>query len=460
MPFHPARRHFLRSTALLGWPLLGAAFTSTRARAQELPALDEIALDRSEPGLAIGRVTAEPALVAVNGTPTRVLAYNRSWPGPLLRVRQGETVRLRFANRLEEDTNLHFHGMNIPPTGRADNIWIHVPPGGEFEHEFAVSRHDAGLHWYHPHVHGRMARQMFAGLTGAILIEDPPHIAQALRAADDRLLVLKDITVERGGVQPHRHLEWPVGKEGELLLVNGVSRPVITARSALVRLRLLNASNARYWRLRLDGGRAFHLAAEDGRFLERPVAVEELLLVPGARCEALVDVSDGEPAVVTYHPSARSGHAFTAVQTLFTIEPPATPGTAFIPERLGTIPVFDRADVAQRRTLLLSLLNICGQFYREGRIDIHAQAGTRELWEVQNVDLMDHTFHLHTWHFQVLAVNGQEPAFRAMRDTVNLRPGDRLLLGVHFEEHAGRTLYHCHMTEHSDKGMMAVIQVA
>jgi FtsP/CotA-like multicopper oxidase with cupredoxin domain len=181
--------------------------------------------------------------------------------------------------------------------------------------------------------------------------------------------------------------------------------------------------------------------------------------VPGARCEALVDVSDGKPAVVTYHPSARSGHAFTAVQPLVTIEPPVARAAASIPERLGTIPAFDRSDIAQPRTLLLSLLNICGQFYREGRIDIHARAGTRELWEVHNVDLMDHTFHLHTWHFQVLAVNGTQPPYRAMRDTVNLQPGDRLLLGVHFEEHAGRTLYHCHMTEHSDKGMMGVIQV-
>ena len=200
---------------------------------------------------------------------------------------------------------------------------------------------DSGLHWYHPHIHGSMARQMFAGLTGAILVEDLPDIADALRDADDRILVLKDITLDGDRVQRHRHLEWPVGKEGELLLVNGVSQPLISARRSLVRLRLLNASNARYWRLRLDQDRPFHVIAEDGYFLDRPVEATEVFLVPGSRAEVLVDMSDGRQATVWYHPSARGGHAFTAVQRLVTIRPPVQPTPVRIPSALGSIDAFD-----------------------------------------------------------------------------------------------------------------------
>lgn len=459
MPLHSSRRRFLKSAGLLALPALGMTLPRAFAQGEELPPLNEIALDRSEAGLARGVILAEQAALPVGSSTALLTAYNRSFPGPLLRLRRGETLRLRFGNRLSEETNLHFHGMSIPPTGRADNIWIHVPPGGEFEHEFTVSPRDSGLFWYHPHIHGSMARQMFAGLTGAILVEDLPDIAEALIGADDRVLVLKDITLDGAQVQRHRHLEWPVGKEGELLLVNGVSQPLISARRSLIRLRLLNASNARYWRLRLDQDRPFYLIAEDGYFLDRPVETAEVFLVPGARVEMLVDVSDGRQTTVWYHPSSRGGHAFTAVQRLVTIRPPPQPTPVRLPSALGSIAVFDEGDIAQRRTILLSLLNICSRFYREDRVDIAARAGTREIWEVRNVDLMDHTFHLHTWHFQVLSVNGEAPGYRSMRDTVNLRPGDSLLLGVHFQEHSGRTVYHCHMTEHSDKGMMAVIQV-
>ncbi|HZR01872.1 MAG TPA: multicopper oxidase family protein [Burkholderiales bacterium] len=453
------RRRFLSSAGVFALPALGLCLPRAFAQARELPPLAEIALDRSEPGLARGELSAEQAVVPVDGGFARLTTYNRSFPGPLLRVRRGETVQLRFSNRLAEETNLHFHGMNIPPVRRADNIWIHVPKGEAFEYAFTVSQRDAGLHWYHPHIHGKMARQMFAGLTGAILVEDPPEIADALRGIDDRICVLKDITLQGEDVEPHRHLEWPVGKEGAQLLVNGVRAPMVRARSTLVRLRLLNASNARYWRLRLTADQPFSIIAEDGYFLGAPIETEELLLVPGGRAEILVDLAGREHVTMWYHPAPRRGHAFTAVQPLLHVEPRADATPVVHPARLGVVPVFDETTVVQQRSVVLSLLNICSQFFREDRVDIHARAGSREIWRVNNVDLMDHTFHLHTWHFHVLSVNDEAPAHDALRDTVNVRPGDVLRLGVDFKEHRGRTLYHCHMAEHSDKGMMAVIQV-
>ncbi|MGH6903514.1 MAG: multicopper oxidase domain-containing protein, partial [Geminicoccaceae bacterium] len=136
---------------------------SARPAAGTLPDILPAPTRRPEPGLVEIALDAAPARLSVAGRPAELWAYGGSFPGPLLRVREGETVRLRFANRLPEATNLHFHGLRIPPAGRADNVWLHIPPGETFMYEFQVPRGIAGTYWYHPHAHGTLARQLWAG---------------------------------------------------------------------------------------------------------------------------------------------------------------------------------------------------------------------------------------------------------------------------------------------------------
>lgn len=439
-------------------PFADVGFRAAFGSAPELPVVPEVAFDRSEPGLARGTLVATPARTMINGRAVEALTYNGVFPGPLLRLREGETVQLRLDNRTDADSNLHFHGLSLPPGGRGDNVWIQVPPGEHFDYEFTVPRGNAGLHWYHPHVHGATARAMFRGLAGPILVEGYHDFERSLDC-DDRLLVLKDITLDGDAVAPHRSNEWSLGKEGEWLLVNGVERPAIRARKSLVRLRLVNASNARYWNLRRSDERPFVVIAHDGQYLDRPQEATEVFLVPGARAEVLVALDEAVPVELWYYPTHRRGMAFTAPQPVATIEPPAARSDLSVPTALVSDSPFPAHRATTERDVILSLFNICTRFFDQSRIDIRTQRGAREIWRVRNVDIMDHPFHLHTWHFEVLDVNGMAPPYRARRDMFNIREGDIVRIGIHFTEHTGRTLYHCHFAEHSDRGMMAILQV-
>ena len=387
------------------------------------------------------------------------LTYNGVFPGPLLRMREGETVQLRFVNRTDAVSNLHFHGLSLPPGGRADNVWLHVPPGEAFDYEFTVPRGNAGVHWYHPHIHGATARAMFRGLAGPMLVEGDYDFERTLDC-DDRLLVLKDVTFDGDGIQAHRSNEWSVGKEGELLLVNGVERPVVRARKSLLRLRFLNASNARYWRLKRADEKPLVVISHDGRLLARPQEVAEIQLVPGARAEVLVVLDEPAPVDLWYLPTPRRGMAFTAPQPLVTLVPPPVFTRDGRSRRAGIARTrFPSQEATIEREILLSLFNICGRFMDNERVDIRTQRGAKEIWRVRNVDIMDHPFHLHTWHYEVLDVNGRPPDYPSDRDMFNIREGDTVRIGIHFTEHTGRTLYHCHFAEHSDRGMMAILQV-
>jgi FtsP/CotA-like multicopper oxidase with cupredoxin domain len=160
-----------------------------------------------------------------------------------------------------------------------------------------------------------------------------------------------------------------------------------------------------------------------------------------------------------YVPTHRRGIAYTPEQPILTLVPPAVPGPTALPAHLGEWTPFDVASADIERDIVLSLFNICGRFMNPDRVDVHARSGAREIWRVRNVDVMDHPFHLHTWHYEVLDVNGRPPPYRARFDMLNVREGAVARLGIHFAGHTGRTLYHCHFAEHADSGMMAVLQV-
>ena len=432
-------------------------------RAGAAPDLPEIPLAphrRPEPGLVEIDLDARPAHVMVDGRRGALWTYGGGFPGKLIRVREGETVRLRFTNRLPEVTNLHFHGLHVPPTGRADNSWLHVPPGETFAYEFEVPRGGAGTYWYHPHAHGTLARQLWAGLSGPLVVDGPLEGMPELAAADERIVLLRDLALdEQGRPAPHRVMDWHEGKQGDLVLANGAVQPVLRARAGTVRLRLINASNARYFRLALAPGEPLHLIATDGHYLEAPVAVPEVVLVPGERADVLVQAGGVRPLTLRDLPYDRRTSHHSMERTVLTILPRADAAPIALPQGLGHVPALrpEHAPAPRRITMAMFFMN--GRLFDPNRIDDRARLDDLEHWQVDNVGTMDHPFHLHTWHFQVIARNGRPEPFRAWRDMVNLKPGDRVDLMVPLVNYPGRTLYHCHIAEHGDKGMMAVLEV-
>lgn len=453
-----SRRRFLQTGAALTLPFSDAALRAASGHETAVPAPPELPLDRSEPGLASGRLVAEARRVAINGRQVEAWTYNGAYPGPLIRVREGETLRLTLTNRLPVDTNLHFHGMWVSPSGRADNVWVRVPPGESFTYEFAIPAGNAGLQWYHPHVHGASGEPLFRGLAGPLLVEGAEPFEQDL-VCDDRVFVLKDLTVEGGRIPRARATEVSAGREGQWLLVNGVEGPVLQATRTLLRARFLNASNSRYWKLRLSNEAPMMVIALDGRTLEAPRELQELLLVPGARAEALILLDNPAPVDLWYHPVPRREMQFTGSRPLMRILPPSAPTPVAIPSRLVRVPRFGDAPPDAERDVVLGLFNLCGRFLDPARIDIRTRLGAREVWNVRNADYMDHAFHLHTWHYEILDFDGRPPPHLERRDMHNVRIGETMRIGIHFTGHTGRTMYHCHFAEHADAGMMAVLQV-
>jgi FtsP/CotA-like multicopper oxidase with cupredoxin domain len=413
--------------------------------------------------------------VPIAGQLAHLFSYNGRIPGPLLEVRPGDTIRLHFTNRLPEPTNLHFHGLHVPPTGNADNVFLEVPPQEQFLYEFAVpANHPAGVFWYHPHVHGRVARQLFRGLAGLIVVRGELDQAPEVAAAQEQFLVLKDFAWDGAGEVPEPGMmERMNGREGPLITIGGVVNPPLTiAAGGLARLRILNASPSRYYRLRLEEHPMYRIAA-DGGALPAPAAEEEVLLSPGERVDVLVK---GDRAGGVYRlwnlPYNRGGMGMMGGPpanqpvVLATLQYEGRLDSALdLPLLLARVDPLPPPEAPLRRFVLsespipgrgLSFL-VNGRIFDHQRVDTQVQLGSIEDWEIVNASLMDHPFHLHTNPFQVLDAAGR-PAL-AWKDVVQVPAGQRRRVRVRFGDFAGKAVYHCHILDHEDLGMMGVIEV-
>jgi FtsP/CotA-like multicopper oxidase with cupredoxin domain len=418
------RRRFLQLSAIAG--LAACAPTDTFYSGQVTPdlALKEPPLLPTIRGANV--VYAELAAAPLEGTR---LAYNGITPGPTLRIREGDRIRLKFANRLLAHTNLHVHGIPISP--EIDNPFRHMLDGQEYLYEFSVPAGSAGTHWYHPHPHGQVAAQIGAGLAGAIVVEGADEKEMGLLEAEEHLLVLDDA-----------------------LRVNGATRPSLTCKRGLLRLRIANASITRAYKISLSD-HEFLLIASDGGFLERPVPVQEVFLAPSARAEVLVQ------AKVPYDNGFSGAGQETVLLNLIV---PAELPAIKVPTVLRTIEILDPKKAVQTRSVVFnanfpSQFKINGLAFDEQRTDFTAKADTLEIWELENQHVWDHPFHLHTYPFQILERNGVPVAYRAWYDVVNLRPNDKIKIAISFRNFVGRTVFHCHIAIHEDNGMMAVLEV-
>ena len=234
-----------------------------------------------------------------------LMTYNDSFPGPTMRVKEGDRVRIQFRNDLKGPTNLHFHGLHIPPTGQGDNIFRTVKPGETALYEFEIPIGSAGAYWYHPHYHGNANTQLFAGLSGAIVVDGSLNAIPELQNVPDHLIILKDLELDAQGTIPSlSQTDWMNGREGSRVMVNGIVNPTLTTDAGLVRLRLLNQCVARYYNLKLEG-HPMTVIATDGGFVGTPYPVESLLMAPGERYEVLVNVQQLGDVVLINQPYDR-----------------------------------------------------------------------------------------------------------------------------------------------------------
>lgn len=437
---------------------------------------------RSTDGLLQLRLEAARGLVALAGLTVTANTYNGGIPGPTLRVKPGDRLRVSFHNGLDEATNLHVHGLHVSPAGNGDNPFVSVAPGESFDYEYQLpADHPPGLYWYHPHHHGSVADQVFGGLYGAILVED----LEAIENARERILVISDTTLDAfGSVAEVSSMQQMLGREGQLVLVNGQLGPQLEARPAeRERWRILNACVSRYVALRLDGQQMQLLARDSGR-LASPEVADEVLLAPGNRADVLVTMSDGVSVLesVPYDrgdPGGMMGGMMGGSAPSTDRIPLATLTVDGDPVAASTrIPAASESrdlrasDVVTQRELTLAMgmgggmdggsmmsFTIDGREFDPDRIDTVVAAGSVEEWTITNTSSMDHPVHLHVWPMQVVEIDERSIDMIRWQDVVNVPARGRAKVRIAFDDFTGRSVYHCHILDHEDLGMMGVIEV-
>lgn len=416
---------------------------------------------------------AAPAtLPLLEGRPLRVWAYNGQVPGPTLRVRRNMKVRVTFRNDLPEPSTVHWHGVRVPNAmdGVPHVTQAPVPPGGSFVYEFVPK--DAGTFWFHPHI--RSSEQVERGLFGVLIVEDDeprPYSRELVWVLDDWRLD------ERGQIDERfntRHDLAHDGRWGDLITVNGEKEPTIPLRAGeRIRLRIVNVANGRVFRLDFGALGARGIAV-DGLLARAPFELESFDLAPGNRLDVDFVVPRASSPIRVLDRYTRSENLIATLPTLPVDDGQDVQIPVFDSPARGRVPTWSEATaIPVAAELVLDAQSggpygiawtINGVALSHDRHDrfkpiFTLKRGAFARLSFANRSARIHPMHLHGTFFKVLARNGapvDEPFFR---DTVLVRPKERVDVGlVPLDE--GTWMMHCHILEHAESGMMTLFRVA
>ncbi|UGY94768.1 multicopper oxidase family protein [Streptomyces gobiensis] len=548
-----SRRRMLRGlggvgagTALLGiggWAYASRGGEQAPALTDEGAPLRDLPEVRSRGGLLEHTLTLAAARPVVGGRQLHLDTYNGQLPGELLRFRPGDRVRILLRNRMlpsglplnalpplcadkAQDgtghdhstghgllgcipeaahnmteghtivqqfvaTNLHTHGLQVSPTGSADNVFVRVDPLGSHQYEYDIpDDHPAGLHWYHPHHHGSTTHQAWSGLAGPMVVEGDIDEVPEIAEMRERTVVISMLRIDGNGENPTA-VVLPTGGHNPfttipavptrmLSLLNGQLRPVAAIRPGETqRWRVLNSAPHRNMWLHIEG-HTLHQIGQDGIPFGHTRPVKSIMLSSANRAEFIL--RGGQPG--TYRVYARGydqGHpgGTRPDLELGTLHVTGSPASGRIPRQLVEPPRMPDLPVARRRTLTFSgdisgkhgagvRFLIDDKLYDLDRIDQEVEAGTVEEWRIVNEDVFQHPLHIHVNPFQVIDVQGiptgdtswqTDP--RIWWDTFRLPPGGEFTLRTYFRpDTTGKTVFHCHILPHEDNGMMGNLLIS
>lgn len=402
-----------------------------------------------------------------NGSPTKTYGYNGKVLGPTLQLKEGEAVKVKVRNELNEPTTFHWHGLEVPGTEDGGPSSIIQP--GESKIVTLKADQPAATLWYHPHPHKSTAEQVFKGLAGMLYVEQTGQVATGLPhtyGMDDIPLIFQDRLFDENQQLDYENLMNSDGTIGDVSLVNGIHNPKLTVTQPIMRFRILNGANARNYTFRLSNGATFTQIASDGGLLSEPVETDEITLSPSERAEILIDFSamdSGEPIAIT----DEEGNALLPFDLDIdgggTGEKESvswTDDTSFLTEEEKSLSVTKEIELFG----MMDKVTINGKKFDPDRIDLRQEKGVSEVWEIYNkpdeMGGMIHPFHIHGTQFKIISRDGKEPEpnERGLKDSVLIEPGERVKLLVTFPEE-GIYMYHCHILEHEDNGMMGQVEV-
>jgi spore coat protein A len=431
----------------------------------------------------------EASVEILPGLRTPILGYDGIFPGPTIESRRGQPIVVRHHNELSVPTVTHLHGGHTPhehdgwpldlvlPTGG----WHAFPHGmtgdmttGARDYDYPMTQRAATL-WYHDHRMDFTGPAVYRGLAGFHLVRDDVEDALPLPRGDRELpLMICDRSFDEDGSFAYPGLdqamrsvpgvreEWMEGVLGDVVLVNGAPWPVHEVDAARYRLRLLNASNARRYRVAMSPALPLVQIGSDGGLLTAPVAHESIDMAPGERFDVVVDFSK-VPVGTEVTMTNGFGTGGTADIMRFRVVRKAADDSR-VPDRLADVeplpkPVrtrlfqFNRGAVGDHKGWTIN-----GQSFAPGSSQADSPLGEVERWRL--VTDVHHPVHVHLDHFQVLSRGDRKPlpTDRGWKDTVDIRPAEVVDIAVRFTDYRGRFVMHCHNLEHEDMAMMATVR--
>ena len=443
----------------------------------------------------------------------------KAYQNPILRMESGTRFMASLHNELQEPTIIHWHGLHTP-AGMDGHPSSTIEPGAKYDYDFTV-RNRGGTYWYHTHAHNLTAKQAYNGLASFFLVndDDQRRINKALDlqlGVTDLPLVMQDKQFDAQGkllYKPGMH-EAMMGWLGDIMLANLTPNAVQTVTPRTYRLRLLNGSNARIYRLAFANGNTllnFTVIGTDGGLIERPETVTEAFFAPGERLDVLIDAGQAQPGEAIFLKSLAFdaienegsaggasgmagmsrgqmmggmsssrlplGHAFNVLKLSVIGGERIAPK---LPAVLSVVKPIDIAGAAERKVELSMgqmrfLIN--GRTFKMDEVAFDVKRAAVEIWSISNPAIgMPHPMHIHGFSFQVLERIGSSPQVAAMarfgkgrtvsdlgwKDTVLVWPGETVRIAIDFtHDYPGSQTYvfHCHNLEHEDAGMMINFRV-
>ncbi len=517
----------LSGTTIFANPTLPA--TRTTPQPATMPVKTPTRSKTSSSADAILALQAAPATAAIfRGQPTQVWRFSGqvqqgdpailqpvpdSYLGPTIRVQKGQRLRITFSHDLPQESIVHWHGLHVPAEMDGHPRYA-INRGETYEYAFEILNR-AGTYWYHPHPHGITGPQVYAGMAGFFIVHDEEEQALGLPTGEfDIPLVIQDRVFDADNqlvYRPNGMMDQMMGFLGDRILVNGQPDFILPVATRPYRLRILNGSNSRIYKLGWSDGSPFTVIGNDGGLLEKPVRKPYITLGPAERVELWVDFSDktvGEEIVLRSLPfpapqgmGMMGGGMMGGASALGLGEPfdiltvrveKASKERMPLPERLSTIERLSPQNAAATKSIALTMRppngwTLNGRTFQMTEVapEERVKLGSIEIWEFINNGSMGmgrgmmgggmmglpHPMHMHGEQFQVLD-RQMSRAGRAMweslkdgfvdegwKDTVLVLPGERVRVIRRFADFTGLFLYHCHNLEHEDMGMMRNFEV-
>jgi suppressor of ftsI len=475
VPMKTNRRRAARTTLpVLASLVLGLALVVLAAYSAVRPAAGQETFPEpaemvSENGVLQAKLTAEEQQIEIAGTPVSARVYNGAFVGPTLRLNPGDTLDLELDNQLPEPTNLHYHGTHVSPSGDSDNVLRHIMAGetAPYMLDFPPD-HAPGTYWYHSHQHGMSEEQVFGGMSGLIVVEGLKDLLpEELRDVEERSFALKDFQLTADGeiVKDNIDSNAPTTRT-----VNGAVNPSLSIAPGETQLwRLANIGADIWYEVSLEG-HPLHVVAEDANPVWEAWSAESLVLPPGKRFDVLVQ--GGSPGTYIFRTldfdQGGDHYPDTTLATL-TVEgtavTPATLPTSLLAENDPVHGELASATVDKERTLVFSedddtnSFMIDGKQFDPNRVDQQVKLGTLEEWTIRNDTEELHPFHIHINDFQVMSINGEPYEANGLQDTIPLPINGEVVVRIPFRDYTGKFVYHCHILNHEDNGMMGLIEV-